>query len=107
MSCMAHAKADRYTAEFRKRRTFVLETLGPLFHSHESFDGDLGSFWAAYREKIGSPVPATRALAPDFLVISPVKAGTTWLAAHLTQHPEIFIPAEKEVRYFDVLWRFH
>jgi hypothetical protein len=37
---------------------------------------------------------------PDFLVISPPKTGSTWLAANLACHPEIFIPEVKEVRYF-------
>jgi hypothetical protein len=37
---------------------------------------------------------------PDFLVISPPKTGTTWLAANLRCHPDIFVPDAKEVRYF-------
>jgi hypothetical protein len=37
---------------------------------------------------------------PDFLIISPPKTGSTWLAANLARHPEIFVPAIKEVKYF-------
>lgn len=42
---------------------------------------------------------------PDFLVVAPPKTGTTWLADRLRTHPDLFIPAEKELRYFDHLWR--
>ncbi|MBY0231924.1 MAG: sulfotransferase domain-containing protein, partial [Gemmataceae bacterium] len=40
------------------------------------------------------------ALLPDFLVVSPPKTGTTWLADNLRCHPGVFVPASKEVRYF-------
>jgi hypothetical protein len=40
------------------------------------------------------------ALRPDFLIISPPKTGSTWLAANLRCHPDVFVPAAKEVRYF-------
>jgi len=42
---------------------------------------------------------------PDFLVVSPPKSGTSWLAANLSRHPHILVPLEKEVRYFDKQWR--
>ncbi|MEA2768588.1 MAG: hypothetical protein QOD93_1550 [Acetobacteraceae bacterium] len=38
---------------------------------------------------------------PDFLGIGAVKAGTTWLHRTLYQHPEVYLPATKPVRYFD------
>ena len=41
--------------------------------------------------------------APDFLMIGPQRTGTTWLSRYLVQHPEIFIPAEKELYYFNYL----
>jgi hypothetical protein len=41
-----------------------------------------------------------RALRPDFLVISPPKTGSTWLAATFRQHPELYVPDIKEVKYF-------
>ncbi len=36
-----------------------------------------------------------------FLVIGAEKAGTTWLADMLRQHPGVFIPPEKELFYFN------
>lgn len=38
---------------------------------------------------------------PDFLVIGPPKTGTTWLSRQLSRHPGIFVPAMKEVKYFN------
>ena len=43
---------------------------------------------------------------PDFLVISPPKTGSTWLATNLRHHPQIFIPQVKEVRYFSSLYKW-
>ncbi|HEV3439112.1 MAG TPA: sulfotransferase [Gemmata sp.] len=43
---------------------------------------------------------------PDFLVISPPKTGSTWLAANLRQHPQLFIPELKEIRYFNSLFKW-
>jgi hypothetical protein len=37
---------------------------------------------------------------PNFLIIGAQKAGTSWLAANLRQHPEVFMPA-KEIHFFD------
>jgi hypothetical protein len=47
---------------------------------------------------------ATRAL-PDFLIISPPKTGSTWLASNLRCHPCIFVPAIKEVKYFSSFYK--
>lgn len=41
---------------------------------------------------------------PDFLCIGAQKSGTTWLQDCLIHHPEIFLPAEKEVHFFD--WKY-
>jgi Sulfotransferase family len=38
---------------------------------------------------------------PDFLVIGAQKAGTTWLHRNLQTHPQIWMPKEKELHYFD------
>lgn len=38
---------------------------------------------------------------PNFLVIGAEKSGTTWLKHNLRAHPEIFVPAQKEVHFFD------
>ena len=44
---------------------------------------------------------ATRLSLPDFLGIGAQKAGTTWLEKNLRCHPEIFLPEQKELHYFD------
>ncbi len=43
---------------------------------------------------------------PDFLVISPPKTGSTWLAANLRHHPQLFVPEVKEVKYFSSLFKY-
>lgn len=43
---------------------------------------------------------------PDFFILSPPRTGTSWIAENLNMHPDIYIPPEKELRYFDVGWRF-
>lgn len=37
---------------------------------------------------------------PNFLIVGAAKAGTTSLAKYLNEHPDIFIPEKKELRYF-------
>ena len=43
---------------------------------------------------------------PEFLVISPPKTGSTWLAANLRHHPQLFVPEVKEVKYFSSLYKW-
>jgi hypothetical protein len=38
---------------------------------------------------------------PGFLGIGAQKAGTTWLHENLSCHPDLFLPPEKELHYFD------
>jgi hypothetical protein len=38
---------------------------------------------------------------PDFLVIGAQKAGTTWLDRNLRLHPQLWLPPEKEIHFFD------
>src|SRR5262245_13183400 len=38
---------------------------------------------------------------PDFLGIGAQKAGTTWLYEQLRRHPDVWLPPEKELHYFD------
>jgi len=38
---------------------------------------------------------------PDFIVIGAQKAGTTWLYRNLQNHPQIYLPPEKEIHFFD------
>ena len=42
---------------------------------------------------------------PDFLIIGAQKAGTSWLAHNLAQHPDIHLPAD-ELHFFDKSARF-
>lgn len=37
----------------------------------------------------------------DFIVVGAEKCGTTWLATMLKQHPQIFLPEQKELHYFN------
>ena len=39
-------------------------------------------------------------LLPNFLVIGAPKAATTWIADGLREHPDIYLPELKELRYF-------
>lgn len=38
---------------------------------------------------------------PDFLGLGPGQSGSTWLFEHLASHPDVYIPPEKELFYFD------
>lgn len=40
---------------------------------------------------------------PDFLIIGPQRTGTTWLHENLAYHPQVFIPWDKELHYFNNL----
>jgi len=42
-----------------------------------------------------------REILPNFLGIGAQKAGTTWLHENLKKHPEIFLPKEKEIHFFN------
>src|SRR6185503_20533874 len=37
---------------------------------------------------------------PNFLIIGAEKAATTWLARSLAEHPDVFVPPEKELFFF-------
>ncbi len=37
----------------------------------------------------------------DFIGVGAEKCGTTWLTEMLWQHPQVFIPAQKEIHYFN------
>lgn len=64
--------------------------------------------WDSYCERIGLPQGgAERALLPDFMIVSPARTGTTWLARNLAQHPQMFVPEKKELHYFDAGWASH
>lgn len=42
---------------------------------------------------------------PDFIGIGAIKSGTTWLWACLREHPDIFMPAMKELEFFDTRYK--
>ena len=44
---------------------------------------------------------------PDFLCIGAQKSGTTWLHRVLMGHPDIYLPPQKEVHYFNSHYRRH
>jgi hypothetical protein len=50
--------------------------------------------------------PDAATFLPDFLIISPPKTGSTWLASNLRCHPGIYIPDIKEVKYFSTFYRW-
>ncbi|MEM0980326.1 MAG: sulfotransferase domain-containing protein [Cyanobacteria bacterium P01_H01_bin.58] len=37
---------------------------------------------------------------PNFLIVGAMKAGTSWLAFNLTEHPQVFMP-DKELHFFN------
>jgi len=38
---------------------------------------------------------------PNFLVIGAPRSGTTWIEKNLRAHPDVFLPARKELHFFD------
>lgn len=38
---------------------------------------------------------------PNFLGVGAARAGTTWIARNLAEHPDIFLPRKKELHFFD------
>lgn len=38
---------------------------------------------------------------PNFLIIGAARSGSTWIAKNLGLHPEIYIPVQKELHFFD------
>lgn len=38
---------------------------------------------------------------PNFLGLGAARAGSTWIAQNLKQHPDIYLPGKKEVHFFD------
>jgi hypothetical protein len=63
---------------------------------------DLCAWWL---RQAGAPLHRFTALRPDFLIISPPKTGSTWLAANLRRHPQLFVPTVKELKYFSTFFR--
>ena len=41
---------------------------------------------------------------PDFLICTPGRTGSTWLHVNLSKHPRIYVPVEKELKFFSSMW---
>jgi len=41
---------------------------------------------------------------PHFLIVGAQKAGTTSLLSALGQHPDVWVPPQKELHFFDLYW---
>ena len=86
---------------------FTTPLFDPAVPLREGARDDIGRLMASYPRALAECSSESMASRPDFMVISPGKTGTTWLAQHLGRHPGIFVPPEKEARFFDNYWRFH
>ena len=43
----------------------------------------------------------SESMLPNFLVIGAARSGTTWIEKNLRAHPDVFLPARKELHFFD------
>ena len=46
-------------------------------------------------------------LKPNFFVVGAAKAGTTSLFSYISQHPDVFAPVRKEMKYFSFMENFN
>jgi hypothetical protein len=51
--------------------------------------------------------PSNKLLHPTFLYIGAAKAGSSWIFEALYDHPEIFVPIAKDIRYFENYYTQH
>ncbi len=56
-------------------------------------------------QQIGVPYSRFTAECPDYLIISPPKTGSTWLADNLRRHLQVFVPTMKEIKYFSSFFK--
>ncbi len=76
----------------------------PEPHAVSAGRGDRERGPPSYRERIGALSDDQKQLFPDFLVVSPSRTGTTWLANILREIDGFYVPLEKELHYFDCDW---
>jgi hypothetical protein len=77
-----------------------------MFATDRPLFDDEDTLWSSYTLTLGEQIKrCSDNHKPDFLIIAPARTGTTWLAENLRKHPDIYIPPEKEVRFFDIHWR--
>src|SRR5580698_8351347 len=70
----------------------------------QTLDANRDSFkW--WLQQIGVPYSRFAAECPDYLIISPPKTGSTWLADNLRQHLQVFVPTMKEIKYFSSFFK--
>ena len=60
--------------------------------------------WGMQKLYVALPVTISEQR-PDFLCIGAPKAATTWLHARLDKHPEVFLPDDKELHFFDTPYK--
>ncbi|MEM1269518.1 MAG: sulfotransferase [Bacteroidota bacterium] len=77
-----------------------MSLLARIVRSLRARAGRLGARGERWGVGAGIMDPAAHVL-PAFLGIGAQKAGTTWLHANLSRHPDLFLPEEKEIHYFD------
>jgi len=63
--------------------------------------------WGEFARALGPLDLTLLPCLPDFLIISPSKTGSTWLFGNLRCHPDLFMPPEKELKYFCLRWPDH
>jgi hypothetical protein len=68
--------------------------------------GGEGAHPMSLLQQPADPDGRLEALRPDFLIISPAKTGSSWLAANVNRHPQLFIAEGKEVKYFSSFLRW-
>ncbi|ADB41348.1 sulfotransferase domain-containing protein [Spirosoma linguale] len=62
----------------------------------------IGQRWRRLKTQTWGRLTAGWRKMPDFLIIGAQKAGTTSLFHYLAQHPDLAMPIDKEIHYYDV-----
>lgn len=63
------------------------------------------NWWETYLKHLGKLDLSLLEYLPNFMIISPPRTGSTWLSLNLRCHPDIFIPSQKELRFFSTFWK--
>ena len=90
-------------------RDFGFDVPDDATSAAESVGGLPARVWSSLRDRLEKPVyrwglRSARGLSlPDFLGIGAQKAGTSWLHENLRCHPELYLPEDKELHY----WNLH
>ncbi len=76
-----------------------------MIRQESNIQASLDQAWQQYDRRIGTIDAALGNCAPDFLVISAPKTGTTWLRRNLVRHRGLYVPPI-ELKYFCTFWRW-